>query len=302
MVWMPAHLAVRERRRVGGAHPDSISGLGGVRRTALIVLARKTVWEELAPDVLPRPRPARSSPPMPTKRPSWRCARSSLTGSRTRRRTPRADHGLSQLPPQDRLQPALLDRLTDDEPDKKLEPREAACCRSAACGRRCCATSPGCSTPRGSRRATDLANVPHVRRSVRQFRPAGAVGHDGLLARCDRPRPRHPRGDPRLRAAHPAGIAADHGAARAGRLDHHNVIGVEIRGQLWAQPVPLEFLVRTEIDLETGQGRRSPISPRRAGGVMDPRLLRTTTSSCSTCARWARSSPSSSRRSPPGSA
>ena len=26
--------------------------------------------------------------------------------------------------PQDRLQPALLDRLTDDEPDKKLEPRE----------------------------------------------------------------------------------------------------------------------------------------------------------------------------------
>jgi type VI secretion system protein ImpF len=29
-----------------------------------------------------------------------------------------------QLPPQERLQPALLDRLTDDEPDKKLEPRE----------------------------------------------------------------------------------------------------------------------------------------------------------------------------------
>ena len=28
------------------------------------------------------------------------------------------------LTPQDRLQPALLDRLTDDEPDKKLEPRE----------------------------------------------------------------------------------------------------------------------------------------------------------------------------------
>ena len=36
-------------------------------------------------------------------------------------------------------------------------------------------------------------------------------------------------------------------------LDHHNVIGVEIRGELWAQPVPLELLVRTEIDLETGK-------------------------------------------------
>src|SRR3954468_9732053 len=29
-----------------------------------------------------------------------------------------------QLLPQDRLQPALLDRLTDEEPDKKLEPRQ----------------------------------------------------------------------------------------------------------------------------------------------------------------------------------
>src|SRR5258706_10322514 len=29
-----------------------------------------------------------------------------------------------QLAPQDRLQPVLLDRLTDDEPDKKLELRE----------------------------------------------------------------------------------------------------------------------------------------------------------------------------------
>src|SRR3954465_8093378 len=29
-----------------------------------------------------------------------------------------------QLTPQERLQPALLDRLTDEEPDKRLEPRE----------------------------------------------------------------------------------------------------------------------------------------------------------------------------------
>jgi type VI secretion system protein ImpF len=39
------------------------------------------------------------------------------------------------------------------------------------------------------------------------------------------------------------------------RLDHHNVIAIEIRGELWAQPVPLELEVRTEIDLETGRVR-----------------------------------------------
>jgi type VI secretion system protein ImpF len=49
-----------------------------------------------------------------------------------------------------------------------------------------------------------------------------------------------------------------------GELDHHNVIGVEIHGQLWAQPVPLEFLVRTDFDLETGKVRITDlISPQR---------------------------------------
>ena len=50
----------------------------------------------------------------------------------------------------------------------------------------------------------------------------------------------------------------------AGDLDHHNVIGVEIHGELWAQPVPLEFLVRTDFDLETGKVRITDlISPPR---------------------------------------
>jgi type VI secretion system protein ImpF len=36
-------------------------------------------------------------------------------------------------------------------------------------------------------------------------------------------------------------------------MDHHNVVSLHISGHLWAQPVPLEFLLRTELDLETGQ-------------------------------------------------
>ncbi|MFY9512315.1 MAG: GPW/gp25 family protein, partial [Rubrivivax sp.] len=37
------------------------------------------------------------------------------------------------------------------------------------------------------------------------------------------------------------------------QLDHHNQIGFRISGQLWAQPVPLELLLHTDIDLETGR-------------------------------------------------
>jgi type VI secretion system protein ImpF len=36
-------------------------------------------------------------------------------------------------------------------------------------------------------------------------------------------------------------------------LDTHNVIEFEIQGFMWAQPVPLELLLRTQVDLEAGQ-------------------------------------------------
>ena len=35
-------------------------------------------------------------------------------------------------------------------------------------------------------------------------------------------------------------------------LDHHNVVSVQITCQLWGQTLPLELLLRTEVDLETG--------------------------------------------------
>jgi type VI secretion system protein ImpF len=35
-------------------------------------------------------------------------------------------------------------------------------------------------------------------------------------------------------------------------MGHHNVISFEISAQLWAQPYPLELLLKTDLDLETG--------------------------------------------------
>jgi len=36
-------------------------------------------------------------------------------------------------------------------------------------------------------------------------------------------------------------------------LESHNCVGLQIRGMLWAQPVPLEFLLRSSIYLEEGR-------------------------------------------------
>lgn len=48
-------------------------------------------------------------------------------------------------------------------------------------------------------------------------------------------------------------------------LDTHNMIEFEIRGHLWAQPVPLELLLRTQMDLEAGQ-----VEVREAAGPLAP--------------------------------
>jgi type VI secretion system protein ImpF len=37
--------------------------------------------------------------------------------------------------------------------------------------------------------------------------------------------------------------------------NQHNVISLHIEGLLWAQPVPIELLLRTQLDLESGETR-----------------------------------------------
>ena len=167
-----------------------------------------------------------------------------------------------QLPPQDQLQPALLDRLTDEEPDKKLEPRlqrviskrrlREAVLRDLAWLFNTTRLDPG----------MDAASLPHARKSVINYGlPALAWQTASTIEVPDLERaikqsildfePRILPESLHVRALETVG------------LDHHNVIGVEITGHLWAQPIPLELLVRTEIDLETGQVEVSDLAPSR---------------------------------------
>lgn len=42
------------------------------------------------------------------------------------------------------------------------------------------------------------------------------------------------------------------GVAPTDPLGHHNALSFEITARLWAQPYPLELLLKTDLDLETG--------------------------------------------------
>jgi len=159
---------------------------------------------------------------------------------------------MPELTPLERLQPALLDRLTDLEPDARQEAREQRVMSKARLRQAVLRDLAWLFNTTRLESSEDLAGAPLVRASVVNYglpalsgraansMTAGEIEHairEAIIAF-----------EPRIL---PATLEV-RALLRANQIDHHNVIGVEIRGQLWAQPMPLELLVRTEIDLETG--------------------------------------------------
>ena len=168
-----------------------------------------------------------------------------------------------QRTPQERLQPALLDRLTDDEPEKKLEPRQD---RVMSKSRMRQAVLRDLAWLFNSTRLDpqmDQSKLPYARRSVINYGLpplSGQTASSFEVTDLEKAiRQSILEYEPRIL---PATLRVR--AIESDAIDHHNVIGVEIQGQLWAQPVPLELMVRTEIDLETGQVEIADLASTRA--------------------------------------
>jgi type VI secretion system protein ImpF len=170
-----------------------------------------------------------------------------------------------QLTPQERLQPALLDRLTDEEPDKKLEPRERRVLSKARLRQAVLRDLAWLFNSTRLEGAVSLARAPYVRRSVLNYGlPALSGQTASMLEITDLERAIRQAildFEPRIL---PESLQV-RALVEVSALDHHNVIGVEIHGHLWAQPVPLELLIRTEIDLETGKVHIADLAPARVG-------------------------------------
>lgn len=170
-----------------------------------------------------------------------------------------------QRGPEERLQPALLDRLTDDEPGKKLESREVRVFSKSRLRQAVLRDLAWLFNATQLEAVDDLTRTPLVRRSVLNFglpalsgRAASSLDVSDLAKAI---RDAILTFEPRILPS----TLQIRTLLESGQLDHHNVIGVEIRADLWAQPVPLEFLVRTEIDLETGNVEITDLnSPRVA--------------------------------------
>ena len=160
---------------------------------------------------------------------------------------------MATLRTQDRLQPALLDRLTDDEPLSRTEPVDGRAINRNRLrelvlrdlGWLFNATGPGDDN--------DWASAPHAARSVLRYglpplsgQSLSAIDLGALQQRVRQAILDH---EPRILAD----TLVVEAVSNEDEFDHHNQIGFRISGQLWAQPVPLELMLHTDIDLETGR-------------------------------------------------
>lgn len=160
---------------------------------------------------------------------------------------------MAELTPQERLQPALLDRLADDEPDKQQEPREHRVITKSKLRQAVLRDLAWLFNATRLSGDIDWQAFPWAQRSVINYGLPALSGETAstldVLELENTLRQAIIDFEPRIL---PATLQVE-GIVSETQLDQHNVISVHIRGDLWAQPVPLELLLRTEVDLETGE-------------------------------------------------
>ncbi len=161
---------------------------------------------------------------------------------------------MAELAPIDRLQPCLLDRLTDDQPDIQVESRTQRVVSSSRFKEGVLRDLRWLFNTQRHREAEGLDAWPDVYRSVYNFGLRDLTGifsehHD--VRELEREiaetllffEPRIMRRTLQVRAFRDEEVGAQSNPHR---------INLQIAADLWAQPSPEKFFAKTVIDLETG--------------------------------------------------
>lgn len=166
-------------------------------------------------------------------------------------------------PPQDRLQPSLLDRLTDEQPDSTVEPREARVLSKRQLRQAVLRDLAWLFNATRIESSGVFEDAPLAKRSVINYGLPSLSGQTAStfdVSDLERGiRQAILDFEPRIL---PEGLEV-RAVGDGSYVDQHNVVGVEIRGHLWAQPLPIELLIRTEFDLETGRVQIADVAGSR---------------------------------------
>ncbi len=157
---------------------------------------------------------------------------------------------MAELAPRERLQPSLLDRLTDHEPDKTVEARERRVLSDRGLRDGVLRDLAWLLNTTNLQAAGGLPQLPHLADSVLNYGlPAISGVSLANMERADLERAiRQAIWDfePRLtRSSVSVKAMAAQGAT--------SKIVFEIEADLWAQPYPERLYLKTELDLDLGQ-------------------------------------------------
>ncbi|TQK08258.1 type VI secretion system baseplate subunit TssE [Herbaspirillum sp. SJZ107] len=157
---------------------------------------------------------------------------------------------MAELAPRERLQPSLLDRLTDDDPAATVEPRERRVMSLRTLREGVLRDLAWLLNTTNLLSVTTTPALPHLANSVLNYGVPGLAGNAvsnldiGALERGIRQaiwdfEPRLIRNTVSVKALAP-------------RAEGQNKLDFEIEADLWAQPYPERLYLKTELDLERG--------------------------------------------------
>ncbi|MGU7775896.1 type VI secretion system baseplate subunit TssE [Burkholderia sp. MR1-5-21] len=162
---------------------------------------------------------------------------------------------MADSPARDRLQPSLLDRLTDFEPDVRQEPRERRVLSMRALRDSVQRDLAWLLNANGVASVQDLSCYPHVATSVLNFGFPDIAGKTAsgldIVQMEKRVRDAIWAFEPRI-LRDSVRVSAIQQEETTGR---HNTVAFVVEGDLWAQPYPERLYFRTELDLEAGEVR-----------------------------------------------
>lgn len=161
---------------------------------------------------------------------------------------------MAELLPQDRLQPSLLDRLMDNEPEQRVESVEKRVLNMSRLRESVLRDLNWLFNCAQAARADEIEAFPLMARSVVNFGlpPFSGMTASGVELRWMENALRQAIIDfePRL--------LAESVRVKARRIEsgdnQHNALSFDIECRLWAQPAPISLLLYSEVDLESGQG------------------------------------------------
>jgi len=158
---------------------------------------------------------------------------------------------MAELTHQERLQPALLDRLTDDQPDQTRESRNRRVLSVAQLRQAVLRDLNWLLNCTRLEAGVPLDDYPHVARSVLNYGSpdfAGLTSSSLDVVALERiVRQLVLDFEPRIR---PSTLRV-RVVAQADQMSHNTLV-LEIEGELWAKPIPLDLFLKTEVDLENG--------------------------------------------------